>query len=122
VARRADRAGLAADDAEMLFISGTSRNQAKFYPLGTRTRRARAVQTCNLAGKRATTAPVLSRPNALGTHSPIVFEGVLTQTVEDAALGVTALAGYHSGAPFSLDQGIDLIGAARRSVKGLTRT
>jgi amidase/aspartyl-tRNA(Asn)/glutamyl-tRNA(Gln) amidotransferase subunit A len=38
-----------------------------------------------------------------GTHSPIVFEGVLTKTVEDAALGLTALAGYDSGDPFSLD-------------------
>jgi hypothetical protein len=119
VARRAHPAGLAADDAEVLFIGGTSRNQANFYPLGTRTRRARAVQTCNLAGKMATTAPVLSRPNAFGTYSPIVFEGVLTQTVEDAELGVTALAGYDSGDPFSLDQRSDLIGALRRSVKGL---
>jgi hypothetical protein len=31
--------------------------------------------------------PMVSRPNVFGTHSPIVFESVLTQTVEDAALG-----------------------------------
>ena len=33
--------------------------------------------------------------------------------------GLTALAGYDSGDPFSLDQRIDFIGALRRSVKGL---
>ena len=62
---------------------------------------------------------MVSRPNAFGTHSPNVFEGLLTQTVQDAALGLTALAGYDSGDPFSLDQRIDFIGALRRSVKGL---
>jgi amidase/aspartyl-tRNA(Asn)/glutamyl-tRNA(Gln) amidotransferase subunit A len=63
--------------------------------------------------------PMVSRPNAFGTHSPSVFEGVLTQTVEEAALGLTALAGYGSGDPFGLDQRIALISALRRSVKGL---
>jgi amidase/aspartyl-tRNA(Asn)/glutamyl-tRNA(Gln) amidotransferase subunit A len=61
----------------------------------------------------------VSRPSAFGTHSPFVLEGVLTRTVEDAALGLTALAGYDSADPFSLDQRIDLMGALRRSVKGL---
>ena len=62
---------------------------------------------------------MVSRPNVFGTHSPIAFESVLTQTVEDAALELTALAGYDSGDPLSLDQRIDLIGALRCSVKGL---
>jgi len=30
---------------------------------------------------------LVSRPNVFDTHSPIVFESVRTQTVEDAALG-----------------------------------
>jgi hypothetical protein len=46
---------------------------------------------------RATVPGVAAKP--FGTHSPIVFEGVLTKTVEDAALGLTALAGYDSGDP-----------------------
>jgi hypothetical protein len=31
--------------------------------------------------------PMVSRTNVFGTHSPTAFESVLTQTVEDAALG-----------------------------------
>jgi len=31
--------------------------------------------------------PMVSRTSVFGTHSPIVFESVLTRTVEDAALG-----------------------------------
>src|SRR5947208_1228197 len=37
---------------------------------------------------RATVPGVAAKP--FGTHSPIVFEGVLTKTVEDAALGALA--------------------------------
>jgi len=60
-----------------------------------------------------------SRPNAFSTNTPFLFEGVLTRTVEDAALGLSALAGYHPSDPFSLDERIDPMGALRRSVKGL---
>jgi amidase/aspartyl-tRNA(Asn)/glutamyl-tRNA(Gln) amidotransferase subunit A len=76
---------------------------------------------CGVYGFKASfgRVPMVSRPNAFGTNTPFVFEGVITRTVEDAALGLSALAGYHSGDPFSLDQRIDLMGSLRRSVKGM---
>ena len=49
---------------------------------------------------------------------PFLFEGPLTRTVEDAALAMNALAGYHPGDPFSLDEQVDFLAATRRSIKG----
>jgi amidase/aspartyl-tRNA(Asn)/glutamyl-tRNA(Gln) amidotransferase subunit A len=46
-------------------------------------------------------------------------EGTLSRTVEDAALGMTALTGYHSSDPFSLDERVDYLGAVGRSIKGM---
>jgi amidase len=63
--------------------------------------------------------PMVSRPNAFSTNTPFVFEGVLTRTVGDAALGLTALAGYDSRDPLSLDQPIDPMASLNRSVKGM---
>jgi amidase/aspartyl-tRNA(Asn)/glutamyl-tRNA(Gln) amidotransferase subunit A len=39
--------------------------------------------------------------------------------VEDAALGLNALAGYDPRDPFSLDEQVDFTAALRRSVKGM---
>ena len=48
--------------------------------------------------------PVVARPNAFGGTRPFIFEGPITRTVEDAALALNALAGYHPGDPYSLDE------------------
>ena len=74
---------------------------------------------CGVYGYKASygRVPSLSRPNAFGP-APFLFEGPLTRTVEDAALAMTALAGYDQRDPFSLDERIDFMAATRRSIKG----
>ena len=62
--------------------------------------------------------PYVNRPNAFSGIDPFLFEGPLTRTVEDAALALTALAGYDPRDPFSLDEQVDFMSALRRSVKG----
>jgi amidase/aspartyl-tRNA(Asn)/glutamyl-tRNA(Gln) amidotransferase subunit A len=75
---------------------------------------------CGVYGYKASfgRVPFLSRPNAFGGDTPFLFEGPITRTVEDAALALTALAGYDSRDPFSLDESIDFTGAVRRSIQG----
>lgn len=63
--------------------------------------------------------PFVARPNAFGGDVPFLFEGTLTRTVQDAALGLTALSGYHPGDPFSLDQTVDFTAAPGRSIRGM---
>ncbi len=62
--------------------------------------------------------PSVTRPNAFGSETPFLFEGTLTRTVEDAALGMTVLAGYDSRDPFSLAEQVDFLAATRRSIQG----
>lgn len=76
---------------------------------------------CGIYGYKASLGrvPYPFRPNAFGAVMvPFLFEGPLTRTVEDAALALTALAGYHPGDPFSLDEQVDFLAATRRSIKG----
>jgi amidase len=64
-------------------------------------------------------SPLLARPNAFGNVNPFIFEGVITRTVEDAALALTALTGTHPQDPFSFPlPAEDLLGAVRGSVRG----
>ena len=63
--------------------------------------------------------PFWMRPNAFGHDTPFLFEGAITRTVDDAALAMTALAGYDSRDPYSLDDNVDFMAATRRSIKGL---
>lgn len=63
--------------------------------------------------------PQLSRPNAFGGTNPFLFEGPIARTVEDAALSMTALGGYDSRDPFSVDQTVDYMGALGRSIRGM---
>jgi amidase len=63
--------------------------------------------------------PGIFRPNAFGGTSPFLFEGVLTRTVADAALGMTALAGPDPRDPFALRDEVDFVGALDRDVAGL---
>ncbi|MBN9508726.1 MAG: amidase [Alphaproteobacteria bacterium] len=62
--------------------------------------------------------PMRTRPNAFGGTAPFLFEGAITRTVADAALAVSALAGYDSRDPFSLDTGLDPLAALNGSVRG----
>ena len=62
--------------------------------------------------------PFVARPNAFAGTAPFLFEGPITRTVEDAALALTALAGYDSRDPHSLDEQVDFTAATRRSIRG----
>jgi len=50
---------------------------------------------CGLVGYKQSwgRTPLVMRPNAFGGTAPLLFEGLVTRTVEDAALGLTALSG-----------------------------
>ncbi len=63
--------------------------------------------------------PTVIRPNAFGGTNPFLFEGVITRTVADAALGMTALAGYDPRDPFSRTDQVDFPGALERDIAGL---
>jgi amidase/aspartyl-tRNA(Asn)/glutamyl-tRNA(Gln) amidotransferase subunit A len=75
---------------------------------------------CGVYGYKASfgRVPFISRPNAFSGDTPFLFEGPLTRTVEDAAVAMTALAGYDARDPLSLDEQIDFLAATRRSIKG----
>jgi amidase len=63
--------------------------------------------------------PAIFRPNAFGGTEPFLFEGVITRTVADAALGMTALAGPDARDPFSARDEVDFLGALARDVAGM---
>jgi amidase len=75
---------------------------------------------CGVYGYKASfgRVPTIARPNAFACVTPFVFEGPITRTVEDAALAMSALAGYHPGDPFALDESLDFLSALRGSVRG----
>jgi amidase len=75
---------------------------------------------CGVYGYKASfgRVPFVSRPNAFGGDTPFLFEGTLTRTVEDAALGLTALAGYDPRDPLSLAEQVDFLAATRRPIQG----
>jgi amidase len=75
---------------------------------------------CNVYGYKASfgRVPCLIRPNAFGADTPFIFEGPITRNVEDAALALDALSGYHPGDPYSIDEETDFVAATRRPVKG----
>jgi amidase len=62
--------------------------------------------------------PLVTRPNAFRGTEPFIFEGPITRTVEDAALAMTALAGFDSRDPYSVDSKVDFIAALRGSIAG----
>ncbi|WP_409300076.1 amidase [Peribacillus sp. SCS-155] len=76
---------------------------------------------CGLYGYKASfgRVPFVARPNAFGGINPFLFEGTLTRNVEDAAIGLSALAGYDSRDPFSLDEKVNYMAALNKSVKGM---
>ena len=75
---------------------------------------------CNVYGYKASfgRVPCLVRPNAFGADTPFIFEGPITRNVEDAALALDALSGYHPRDSYSIDEETDFVPATRRSIKG----
>src|SRR2546428_10220851 len=75
---------------------------------------------CNVYGYRASYGRVAftGRPNAFAGLNPFVFEGTLTRTVEDAAVGLQILAGPDSRDPFSLTSTPDFHAALSRQGSG----
>ena len=75
---------------------------------------------CNVVGFKPSfgRVPVVTRPNAFAGATPFVFEGPISRTTEDAALVLSALAGYDPRDPFSIETHEDFLGATRRSIKG----
>jgi amidase len=75
---------------------------------------------CNVYGYKASfgRVPCLVRPNAFGADTPFIFEGPITRTVEDAAIALDALSGYHPGDPYSLDEATNFAAATRLSIRG----
>jgi amidase len=75
---------------------------------------------CGLYGYKASygRVPFVARPSGFGS-SIFLFEGTLTRSVEDAAIGLTALSGYDPRDPYSLDENVDYLSSLRRSVKGM---
>jgi amidase/aspartyl-tRNA(Asn)/glutamyl-tRNA(Gln) amidotransferase subunit A len=62
--------------------------------------------------------PLVTRPDGFSGNVPFIFEGPITRTVEDAALAMTALAGFDSRDPYSIEGEVDFIGALRNSIAG----
>jgi len=75
---------------------------------------------CGVYGYKASfgRVPFFGGPNAFVGTAPFLFEGPITRTVEDAALALTALAGYHPRDPYSLDESVDFGVAPRRGIEG----
>lgn len=77
---------------------------------------------CGLYGYKASfgRVPSVVRPNAFGSTMPFLFEGPLTRNVEDAALVLNVLSGYHPGDVFSIDeQPHDFVTDVRRDITGM---
>lgn len=77
---------------------------------------------CGLYGYKASfgRVPSVVRPNAFGSTMPFLFEGPLTRNVEDAALVLNALSGYHPGDVFSIDEEPrDFVTDVRRDIAGM---
>jgi amidase len=75
---------------------------------------------CGVFGFKASfgRVPFVARPNAFAGSAPFLFEGPITRTVEDAALALEALSGYHPLDPFSVEGKPDFLTATRRSIRG----
>ncbi|MFD4820543.1 amidase [Peribacillus butanolivorans] len=75
---------------------------------------------CGVFGYKASVGriPFISRPNAFVGSTPFLFEGAITRTVDDAAMALSVLSGYHPGDPFSLNETFDFQKSLGQSVKG----
>src|SRR3979411_229379 len=75
---------------------------------------------CNVYGYKSSLGrlPFTGRPNAFASLTPFLFEGTLTRTVEDAAVGLQVIAGPDPRDPCALTDTPDFTAALTRSVKG----
>jgi amidase/aspartyl-tRNA(Asn)/glutamyl-tRNA(Gln) amidotransferase subunit A len=75
---------------------------------------------CNVYGYKASygRVPFTGRPNAFASLTPFLFEGTLTRTVEDAAVGLQVMSGPDPRDPFSLMDTPDFGAAISRPIKG----
>ena len=76
---------------------------------------------CGVYGYKASfgRVPVVIRPNAFAGDLPFVFEGPIARSVEDAALAMSVLDGYHPLDPLALDEKVDYAAALKRPIKGM---
>jgi amidase/aspartyl-tRNA(Asn)/glutamyl-tRNA(Gln) amidotransferase subunit A len=63
--------------------------------------------------------PFVVRPDGFAGAMPFLFEGLLTRSVADAALGMTALAGPDPRDPFSARDEVDFLAATGRDIAGM---
>jgi len=59
---------------------------------------------CGIFGLKPTygLVPIVDRPNAFATHTPMFHTGPMARTVEDAAIMLDVMAGVHPRDPFSM--------------------
>jgi amidase len=76
---------------------------------------------CNVFGFKQSLGrvPFVARPNAFLGTNPFLFEGIISRTVEDAALALGAISGYDARDPLSFPSAIDATAAVRRSCRGM---
>jgi amidase len=76
---------------------------------------------CGVYGYKASFGriPLWSRPNAFAMDTPFIFEGPITRNVKDAALALSALAGFDARDPYSIDEKLDFVAATERPIKGM---
>lgn len=78
---------------------------------------------CGVFGHKPTFGliPRIRDPNAFAGHTPFGHYGPLARTVEDAAIMLDVMAGYHPGDPFALpEQDVDYVSATERSIDSLS--
>jgi len=78
---------------------------------------------CHAVGIKLTygRVPVDSRPNAFGSHTPMIHKGPIARTVADAATMLDVLAGAHPRDPFSVpDNDVPFADAVDRDASGLS--
>ncbi|MFB6131652.1 MAG: amidase [Salinigranum sp.] len=77
---------------------------------------------CGVYGFKATYGRVAQEfhPDGFLSHTPFIHAGPLTRTVDDAALMLDVMSGFHPRDPLSApDDDSDFVGAVRRGIDGL---
>ncbi|WP_338740615.1 amidase [Haloplanus salilacus] len=77
---------------------------------------------CGVFGLKPTygLVPIVDRPNAFATHTPMFHTGPMARTVEDAAIMLDVMAGVHPRDPFSVPTRTDHHAAVDRPIDDLT--